>query len=343
MLSGAWDQAKVALSGYAALAALDAEWLLGERAEHLETAARSVRTSSGRLLAADAIVLATGIVPRSPQGHETGPNVHVLRTVEHALHLSQRLKPGRKLVVVGNGVLGSEVAATAAGMGVDVSLVGRAARPMANQLGDVGSSLLATLHEAAGVRLLGEVESVSLNYGCEAVSAVALSSGEVLPADDVLFSIGSKTATDWLVNSGLALDDGIACDSYCSAAPGIWAVGDVARWDHPTVGRLRLENRTNAGEQAVAVAADILGNGRPYAPILYFWTDQYGHRVQVLGHIPSNAHLRITDGDVASAHFVGVAFTADQERPVGVLGWGMPKQTRIRRLELQTAMAPIVS
>lgn len=339
LLAGQWDAAKVALRSEEALAAIGADLLTGERAEHLETAARSVRTSSGRVLTADAIVLATGVTPRRLPGQDNMSGTHVLRTLDDALRLRGNLDAGRRLVVVGNGVLGSEVAATAASMGVQVTLVGRTPAPMARQLGEFGSSLLAAAHEAAGVRLLGG-KRVNGLVGTEgALSGVALSNGEVLPADDVVIAIGSDPTTDWLAYSGLSLDDGIVCDGYCRAAPGVWAVGDVARWDHPDLGSLRLENRTNAAEQAIAVAADLLGEGEPYAPVPYFWTNQYGARIQVHGAIPPNAGLRITDGSPASGRFVAVALTPD-ERPVGVLGWGMPKQTRIRRAELRPALQP---
>lgn len=340
VLSGQWQPPQTVLRSDEALGALDAELLLGERADHLETAARSVRTDSGRLLTADAIVLATGVSPRRLPLQEHLEGVHVVRSIDDALRLQQRLQPRRRLVVVGNGVLGSEIAATAATLGVDVTLVGRSVSPMEPQLGHVGASLLAAKHEAAGVRLLGGRRVEAFRSLGGRVTGVTLSSGEDLPADDVVVAIGSEPNTGWLAHSGLDVEDGIVCDAFCRAAPGIWAVGDVARWDHPRLGSVRLENRTNAAEQANAVAADILGSGEPYAPIPYFWTDQHGIRIQVHGTIPAAARLRITDGDPLSERFVAVALTPDEERQVGVLGWGMPKQTRLRRAELDAAMAP---
>ncbi|MDJ0458635.1 FAD-dependent oxidoreductase [Arthrobacter sp. NQ7] len=339
VLSGQWEPSKTTLRSREALDGLDAEWVLGDRAEHLETGARSVRTSTGRVLSADAIVLAPGVTPRYLPGQESLENAHVVRTVDDALRLKARLRTDRRLVVVGNGVLGSEIAATAAVLGVDVTLVGAAPTPMAAQLGDSASAMLAELHEKAGVRLIGGRRITGVRQG-RTGAHVTLDSGEVLSADDVVVAIGSRPAVDWLAHSGLQLDDGIVCDSFCRAAPGIWAAGDAARWDHPQLGSVRLENRTNAAEQALAVAADILGAGEAYAPIPYFWTDQHNVRIQVHGSIPPNARLRITDGDPATGRFVAVALGPDQERPIGVIGWGMPKQTRLRRAELQTTMAP---
>jgi 3-phenylpropionate/trans-cinnamate dioxygenase ferredoxin reductase subunit len=340
LLAGQWEPSKVALRTAQALADLGAELLLGERAEHLETGARSVRTSSGRILSADAIVLATGVTPRRLPGQDSMAGTHVLRSLDDALRLQESLHAGRRLVVVGNGVLGSEISATAAAMGVQVTMVGRALAPMAPQLGELAASLLVAMHEAAGVRLLGGQQVEGLVTPEANVTGVRLASGEVLPADEVVIAVGSHPNTGWLAHSGLGLDNGIVCDAFCRAAPGIWAVGDIARWDHPNLGSIRLENRTNAAEQALAVASDILGSGEPYAPIPYFWTDQYGARIQVHGLIPANARLRITDGDPLSGRFVALASAPDEDRPVGVLGWGMPKQTRLRRAELEAAMAP---
>ncbi|AFR28738.1 FAD-dependent oxidoreductase [Arthrobacter sp. Rue61a] len=339
VLSGQWEASQTALRSREALDTLGAEWILGERAEHLETGARSVRTATGRILSADAIVLATGVTPRYLPGQESLKNAHVVRTIDDALGLKPRLRKGRRLVVVGNGVLGSEVAATAAALGVDVILVGASPTPMAAQLGDYVSAMLADMHEKAGVRLLGGRRVTGVRRGWTGAH-VTLDGGEVLSADDVVVAIGSRPATDWLAYSGLQLDDGIVCDSFCRAAPGIWAAGDAARWDHSELGSIRLENRTNAAEQALAVAADILGAGAPYAPIPYFWTDQHNVRIQVHGSVANNARLRITDGDPATGRFVAFAFSPDHERPVGVIGWAMPKQTRMRRAELQTAVAP---
>ena len=170
------------------------------------------------------------------------------------------------------------------------------------------------------------------------MTGVVLESGEVLPADEVVVAIGSEPATDWLINSGLELADGVLCDARCRAAEGVWAVGDVARWEHLGLSQtIRLENRTNATEQAIAVAHDLLGDGGPYLPVPSFWTDQYGVKIQVHGTIAPGARTEVIDGDVSSGRFVALAH--DTERLTGVLGWGMPKQARLHRQELADQMA----
>jgi NADPH-dependent 2,4-dienoyl-CoA reductase/sulfur reductase-like enzyme len=339
VLSGEWTSDRVTLRDQEMLDSLDALFLLGEAATSLHAATRTVITESGREVRADAIVLATGLRARNQpaaggaEGRETPAGVYVLRTLDDAHRLKEALATTSRLVVVGNGVLGCEIAATARLLGVEVTLVGAAEAPMAPQLGPLGSRLLEELHREYGVRLLGGRRVTGVQAAEGRVTGVELTSGEVLPADTVVVAIGSEPVTGWLTGSGLELDDGIVCDEFCRAADGVWAVGDVARWHHTGLGEpVRLENRTNATEQAMAVARDVLGEGEPYTPVPYFWTDQYGVRVQVHGVIPRSADLVVTDGDPAEGRFVAVAI--DDGRIVGVLGWAMPKQTRLRRQEL---------
>lgn len=345
LLSRVWGTDQVRLRDSPTLDALNAEFLLGESAAHLDLSRRTVITSTGRSISADAIVLATGVrarnqlVPRSNAASEAPEGVYTLRTLGDSLRLREALPITKKLVVVGNGVLGSEVSATARTLGIDVTMVGPAANPMTRQLGPLGSRLLAELHHSRGVQLLGGRRVTALKYRSGCVRGVELDSGQVVPADAVVVATGSETATDWLSGSGLELDDGIICDPCCRAAEGVWAAGDVARWHHARLGKLvRLENRTNAAEQAMAVALDVLGEGHPYTPLPYFWTDQFNVRVQVHGLIPPTAAFEVTDGDPATGRFVATAF--DNGQMVGVLGWAMPKQTRLRRQELMAATNP---
>jgi len=347
VLSGEWTSDRAALRDQEMLDSLDASFLLGEAATRLHVATRTVITGSGREVTADAIVLATGLRARhllaagGADGREAPVGVYVLRTLDDAHRLKEALATSSKLVVVGNGVLGCEIAATARLLGVQVTLVGAAEAPMAPQLGGLGSRLLAELHREHGVQLLGGRRVATVKAAGGRVTGVELTSGETLPADTVVVAIGSEPATGWLVGSGLELDDGIVCDEFCRAADGVWAVGDAARWHHAGLGEpVRLENRTNAAEQAVAVARDVLGEGEPCTPVPYFWTDQYGVRVQVHGVIARSAELEVTDGDPASGRFVAVAI--DNGRKVGVLGWAMPKQTRLRRQELMVEAAVAV-
>ncbi|MDX3748255.1 NAD(P)/FAD-dependent oxidoreductase [Streptomyces sp. AK08-02] len=337
VLSGAWEPARAALRAQEQLDAFDAEFMLGDPAVHLDPVARTVRTESGRQLSGDSIVIATGVRARRFPGQDDLAGVHVLRTLDDALALRGDLLPGRRLVVVGEGVLGSEIAATGRTLGLEVTLAGPLAAPMAMQVGSVVSGVLAELHTERGVALrLGEGVVGLVGEGGR-VSGVRLASGEVLPAEVVVVAIGAVPATEWLADSGLALDNGVVCDARCRAAEGVWAVGDVARWHHEGLGRrIRLENRTNATEQAMAVAGVILGEDRPYVPVPYFWTDQFDAKLQVHGFLPVDAEVDVVEGDLAARRFV--ARFRSEGRVTGVLGWNMPKQARLRRQEVVDAL-----
>ncbi|MEU3615339.1 FAD-dependent oxidoreductase [Streptomyces sp. NPDC006872] len=333
VLSGAWEPERAALRTQDLLSALDAEFVLGDPAVALDPATRSVRTRSGRELPADAVVIATGVRARRLPGSQDLAGVHVLRTLDDALALRTELLAGARLVVVGEGVLGSEIAATARTLGLDVTLAGPLSAPMALQVGPLVSGALAELHTERGVRLRLGNAVVGLTDRDGRVTGVRLAGDEVLPADAVVVAIGATPATEWLASSGLELDNGVVCDSRCRAGQGIYAVGDVARWHHESLGRLvRLENRTNATEQAMAVAGQILGDDRPYAPVPYFWTDQYDAKLQVHGFLPPEAEVDVVEGDLTARRFVA-RYRVDG-RVTGVLGWNMPKQARLRRQEI---------
>ncbi|MFD3377499.1 MULTISPECIES: NAD(P)/FAD-dependent oxidoreductase [unclassified Streptomyces] len=333
VLSGAWAPERASLRTPDVLAALEAEFVLGDPAVGLDRASRTVRTESGRGLAADAIVLATGMRPRLLPGQQDLTGVHVLRTLGDALALRDALSAATRLVIVGEGVLGSEIAATARTLGLDVTLAGPLPAPMAMQVGPLVSGVLADLHTEHGVKLRLGNGVVGLTGRGGRVTGVRLATDEVLPADVVVVAIGATPATEWLEDSGLALGNGVVCDSRCRAAEGIYAVGDVARWHHEGLGRLiRLENRTNATEQAMAVAGTILGKDLAYTPVPYFWTDQYDAKIQVHGFLPVDAEVDVVEGDLTARRFV--ARYRSEGRVTGVLGWNMPKQARLRRQEI---------
>lgn len=337
-LHGTWDEARTHLRPDSILQALDADFVLGDPAVALE--GHTVHTATGRALTADHVVIATGLTPRRLPG---GPleRVHVLRTLDDAASLRTALRSlseqhaaavqgmrGGRVVVVGDGVLGAEIAATVCRLGLAVTVVGPQAAPMEAQLGAVVGGLLGELHRSEGVELRPGVAVDGLEGDDGRATGVRLADGVVLPADVVVVALGAVPATGWLEGSGLTLENGVVCDEYCAAADGVYAAGDVARWSYE--GRLvRLENRTNATEQAMCVAANILGEKQPYRPVPYFWTDQFSTRIQLHGR-PA-ADLTIAEGNINERF---VAHYREAGRIVGVLGWNAPKQTRMHREHL---------
>ncbi|MER7365626.1 NAD(P)/FAD-dependent oxidoreductase [Nonomuraea wenchangensis] len=333
VLAGAWEPERARLRGQAQLDALEAEFVRGERAVSLDVAGRAVTTASGRVLRADAVVLATGLTPCRLPGQGGLAGVHVLRGLDDALTLRAHLTGGTRLVVVGEGVLGGEIAATARGLGLEVTLAGLGPAVLGDQLGPFVSDLLTRTHAARGVRLRLGVAVESLEGEGGRVTGVRLATGETLPADVVVVAVGSRPATGWLEGSGLALGDGVECDSRCRAAEGVYAVGDVASFHHEGLGRrLRLENRTNATEQAQTVAANVLGADRPYTPIPYFWTDQYDVKIQAHGLPSPAAEVTVTEGDPEQHRFA--ALYREGGQVTAVLGWNMPKQARLLRQQV---------
>ncbi|GAA3119869.1 NADPH-dependent 2,4-dienoyl-CoA reductase/sulfur reductase-like enzyme [Kribbella aluminosa] len=324
-LLGDWDETRTRLRPDTMLTALDAEFVLGDPAVALD--GHTVHTTSGRSLTADHVVIATGLTPRRLPGPDL-EGVHVLRTLDDAAALRRSLTPEVQVVVVGDGVLGAEIAATVCKLGLSVTLAGPQAALMEAQLGAVVGGLLGELHTAAGVELRLGVAVDGLTGVGGRVSGVRLANGDLLPADVVVVALGAAPATGWLEGSGLTVENGVVCDEYCRAADGVYAAGDVARW-RAEDRLVRLENRTNATEQALCVAANILGERQPYRPIPYFWTDQFSTRLQVHGR-PS-ADLTIAEGNIGERF---VAHYRDAGRIVGVLGWNAPKQTRAHRQHL---------
>lgn len=275
----------------------------GARAEHLDVAASEVVLASGERVGYDDVVIATGAVARpSPWGTPRG--VHLLRTLEDAQALRADLvadtEGGRDahLVVVGSGFIGAEVAATARGLGVPVTMVDTVAVPLSRLLGTDVGRLFGDLHARHGVttRFGVGVEGIE---GERPALEVRLDDGTVLPASAVVVGIGADPCTGWLASSGLPIDDGVLCDEHgrVEGTDHVWAVGDVSRWWHPRhEAARRVEHWTNAVEQARVVAHNITHPDapRPHAPVEFVWSDQYDWKVQIVGN-PAGDPLLVGD------------------------------------------------
>ncbi|MFE6055935.1 NAD(P)/FAD-dependent oxidoreductase [Kitasatospora sp. NPDC056446] len=319
LLGGEWQPDRLALRDPRALDELRLDLRLGMRAERLDRRERTVHLSDGRRVRCEAVIVATGVRARRLPGAGTPPGgpdappppgAHVLRTLADALALREELRPGVRLLVVGGGLLGAEAAATAVGLGAEVTWLVSTATPLAAVLGGETAGLLTDLHREHGVRIRTGVAAVLLERRGRA-AGVRLTDGSELAADAVLTAIGSEPATEWLAGSGVPLDGGVVCDAYCAAGPGVWAAGDAASWPDPRTGRRRrLEQRTNATEQAMHAARNLLagpdGVRQAYEPVPYLWTDQYGLRVQVFGSPRGAERFEVVDGSLAEHRFAAV-------------------------------------
>jgi NADPH-dependent 2,4-dienoyl-CoA reductase/sulfur reductase-like enzyme len=149
----------------------------------------------------------------------------------------------------------------------------------------------------------------------------------VVPADVVVVGVGVTPATAWLESSGLELDDGVVCDELCRAAPGVYVAGDVARWTNPLIGQsMRVEHWTNAAEQGQAAAENLLageGAGTPFAPVPFFWSDQYDVKIQFVGRARPGDDVEVVDGSLEAHRFV--ALYGREGRLVGCLGFSRPR------------------
>lgn len=259
---------------------------LGARAVALDAAQRALTLADGTTLVGDHILIATGTEPRrlTCQGADLA-GVHYLRTVADARAIAADLAPGRRLVVIGAGFIGAEVAASARQMGVEVTLLEVLPVPLQRVLGDEVGRVYADLHRAHGVDLRLS-EGIASIEGTDRARAVLTTLGSRIPCDAVVVGIGVIPATGWLAGSGLDLANGVLTNEFCeTSVAGILAAGDVANWWHPTwQERLRVEHYDNAIKQGAAAAMTIAGQRIPYAPVPYFWSDQYDVHLQYLGH-----------------------------------------------------------
>lgn len=281
---------------------LELDLRLGCRATGLDPGGRKVELASGERMGYDKLVIATGARARR---HPLGAGVAgclSLRTVDDAIAIRAALDGRPRVVVLGGGFIGAEVAAAVRQRGLDVTMIEVLPAPMSRSLGPTVGTLLARLHEDHGVRVrLGTTVTAVRGDGGGRVAELELANGSVVPADLVIEGLGAVPATDWLAGSGLDLADGVACDPDLRVlgADGVFAAGDVARRPHDLLGEtVRIEHWTNAGEHGEIAAAAITGAPRPAAAPPYVWSDQYGHRIQVVGRPrPDDAVTVIEDSD----------------------------------------------
>lgn len=301
----------------------------GCRAAHLDLARNVVEFESGERLGFEHLVIATGARARpSPWGQPDG--VHLLRTLEDSRRLRADLQTGGRLVVIGGGFIGAETAATARSLGLAVTIVDPVPVPMERVLGSQIGERFTHLHENNGVTTLFGTGVQGLS-GKRGQFRVELTSGAILDADYVVVGIGAIPSDQWLVSSGLQVDNGVVCDKYLRVpdAPNVFAVGDVCRWQNPRHDRLtRVEHWTNAVEQAAVVAHNIT---QPTdlitcAPVEYVWSDQYDWKIRVVGEagIAECRHIEVIGEDGRTGRFAAL-YSPDGHTLTGIVVVNWPR------------------
>jgi len=323
LLAGEWEPERIALRKAGDVDALGLDLRLGAQAVGLDLGARAVALADGSDVPFDGLVVATGSRPRRLPGQ--GAGVYELRTLDDALALRAVLVPAARVVVIGAGFIGLEVAATARARGCTVTVLEGAPSPLIRGLGPEMGTAAAAHHGDDGtvVRCGVIVTAVHPNR-------VELAGGEVVAADAVVVGIGVAPNTEWLEGSGLHVRDGVVCDeTLCAGVTGVYAAGDVARWPNAHFAEeMRVEHWTNAAEQGAAAAENLLAvarGGAPvaYAPVPFVWSDQGRHRLQLLGRAEPFDHVEIVVGSAAARAFV--ALYGRQGRLRGALGVDLPR------------------
>lgn len=326
---------------------LDADWHLGRRAVGLDLKDREVHVAAGRTYRYDGLVVATGSRARAWPGFAP-PGLLTVRTVEDAHALSEAMGGARRLLVIGAGFLGGELAAAARRRGLDVVLVEPQTLPLLAAAGAAVGALVAELHVQAGIDLRLSTGVTSLEAGPDGrLTGAMLSDGSRVDADVAVAALGAVPNTEWLAGSGLQADRGLAVDERCRAlledgepAERIVAAGDVTRWPHPlSPDLLSTGHWTHAVEQADVAARNLLrpDDTAPYRPVPSFWSDLHGTAIKSVGlpHVADTADVIEQDGPARRL----VAAYSSAGRLVGALTVNRTSRLAVHRSALARQLA----
>ncbi len=286
VLQGKKDPAELAFQPNGDYSGDEITVLTNARAQEVDVRERRIKVSNGDTLAFDDLLIATGARPitlESPGFDLDG--VHYLRTIEDARQIQGDLESAESVVVIGAGFIGSEAAASARTLGKSVTLVDMADAPMSAAFHPDIASVCAAIHEDQGVELRMNAKVTELR-GSGRVQQAVLDDGSTIDCDMVIVGVGVHPNVELFEGSGVEIDNGILTDEYCrTSVPGVYAAGDVANWWHPELKqRLRVEHFDNAGSQGTYVGQVIAGAAEePFAPVPYFWSDQYDTNIQYAG------------------------------------------------------------
>jgi NADPH-dependent 2,4-dienoyl-CoA reductase/sulfur reductase-like enzyme len=308
------------------------ELILGSRAVRLEAAARRVHLDRGTTLPYGKLLIATGGSPRRLPFLEGLGNVHHLRTHGDARRLRSELGAGARLAIVGAGFIGQEVAATARGLGVEVTMIEALPTPLEPILGAELGRWFAGLHHDEGVRLIAGAALAGVR-GARGAEELLLADGRAVECDAAVVGIGTSPATAWLHGSGLG-EAGVRVDS-CGRTriADVFAAGDAAIPFDPRFGvHSRTEHWDAAAWQGAAAARTMLGEYPGTPPLPSFWSDQYGVRIQSVGH-PQHADEVLLEGDPPSRDFEALLLRGGV--PVAGLAVGRPRSIPALRKRIE--------
>jgi 3-phenylpropionate/trans-cinnamate dioxygenase ferredoxin reductase subunit len=280
------------------------ELRVGETAIRLDAERRQVELDGGEEVAFDRLLITTGAEPRKLdiRGAELD-GVHYLRSADSSDAIRARLHQGGKVVVVGAGWIGSEVAASARQRGLEVTMIDPGSVPLERVLGPEVGGIYRDIHLERGVELILGT-GVEAFEGATRVERVRTADGQTIDCDFVVVGIGVVPLTDLAASAGIAIDNGISVDrNLQTSAEGIYAAGDVARHDHPALGPLRVEHWANALHQGPAAARNMLGRDLPYDRVPYFFSDQYDVGMEYSGYATSWDKV-VFRGDTVARQFI---------------------------------------
>lgn len=325
-----------------------ADWRLGVRAESCDLAARTLTLSDGTELGFDGLVAATGVRPRRLPPRVCAGGL-VVRTFDDSAALRSQLLPGTRVVIVGAGFIGCEIAATATKLGCEVHVVALDTAPMVVPLGESVARAVQRRHEREGVtfhlgRQLAEVTPDADGATVRGPQTVRLDDGTSLECDVVVQAIGSQPCVEWLDGNGLDLSDGVACDNWMrmGGRPGAVAVGDVARFPNPLFDDVprRVEHWQMPGDTARRAAATLVSDlaeapqdPEPFRPMPSFWSDQYDLRLQSFGALSIADRIEVLEGGLEGTDPEAVVGYHRGEHLVGAVLLGLPRRAApVRRL-----------
>jgi 3-phenylpropionate/trans-cinnamate dioxygenase ferredoxin reductase subunit len=329
----------------------DVTWHLGDPATSVDLDKKVVTTASGKSFDYDGLVIASGLRPRVldlPNGKISGR--HTVRTLDDAIGLRAELVPGAKVVVAGAGFIGCEVAATARGLGCEVTNVAIDPYPMIRPLGEQLAAELQRRHESHGVKFKLN-HGISDLTGTEKISGVVLDSGEVIQADVLVEAISSHCNVEWLSETNLDISNGVLADSALRAVTtdgksvdGVYVVGDLARFANPLFDNKprRIEHwniPTETGKRVGLVLSAYLADAEnfpelvatPFMPLPSFWSDQYDMKIQGFGMPGLADRYELVAGELSDELVMGY-FRG--EILIGVVGIGMTSEVMKYRKEL---------